>query len=152
MKWCKQSVKTLWNLQLRMKSSATGNLMPHDSSSTAWITQVPLHTTSQQPQWSSATAHLPPSSFPKFCIMIDNCTMFEGRQRNFYHCLDFKAINLNSISLHLLNFDHFILLRLHCMICLFHVSHGVINSWQFVTVVVRDPCNWFETFFSFCIS
>ena len=38
-------------------------------------------------------------------------------------------------------------LRFHCLMCLLSVSHFVISAWQFVTVLVWDPCSRFETFF-----
>ena len=47
-----------------MKFSATGNLTPQVLSSVAEMVQGPLHTTGQQPQSSSATAHPQPSSSP----------------------------------------------------------------------------------------
>ena len=43
-------------------------------------------------------------------------------------------------------------LRFHCLMCLLSVSHFVISAWQFVTVLVWDPCSRFETFFSICMS
>ena len=64
-KFCKQNPGTFWKLQLRRKSSPSGNPTPKVSSSTDWTIQGQLQTTGQQPlQSSSATAHPPPSSSP----------------------------------------------------------------------------------------
>ena len=66
--------------------------------------------------------------------MIDCCT--EGRQRVFFHCLQFEAININLKKLGLLSFDDIVFLRFQCQMCLLSVSHCVINTLQFVTVIV----------------
>ena len=71
--------------------------------------------------------------------MTGFCT--EAKQRVLYHYLDLRRTN---VSLSLQNFDDFVFLRFHGLMCLLCVSHCVINSWQFVTIIVWDPCNQFD--------
>ena len=56
--------------------------------------------------------------------MTEFCT--EARQRVLYHYLDLRRTN---VSLSLQNFDDFVFLRFHGLMCLLCVSHCVINSF-----------------------